>query len=831
MNLKNYILRLASLLILTLSLSTVSAQGIVYKNQDVFIGQSQTFTQSGSFGTAIVKQPRLGSLTLLNDGVIYNPSNNSGAYLDSFTISYKYKVGGGPITTNYAHYAVRVDNIFMDLAPDFSFTNKNQDITVDVIANDNSRTKTGNNPVTLTSISLKNNCDAFIISDNGVEKIKFKPDANFTGLAYLNYVACDGIFGNCKTGTLTVQVNNVPQSTSTSAQVSTSKATPIAILTPKDGFVAANSANATIELIENNAFKYTPNSTFVGTDNIVFTNVALGLTHTVTVDVIAKAKTNQFAINDVVYTPKNQAVTFDVLKNDRVIQAQIPFFTEPKATQGSLNYVNGKFTFTPVANYSGIVTFSYNLKNVGGIPTNNPFDEWATVNIIVSDQMPGKQIYELKTPKNTPLVLNYNIPILGWNWQKIDDPTNGILAYNPGYTTFAVSGQASVSGNNLLIYTPTQDFTGQDQFEVLYCINGNCKNVKCYVTVEAVTPSLPQYCVGDCVWSGDANNDGIVDIVDLLPIGYCQGELGFGRPNANTSWYGQFSNNWQQPLMPGLNMKYMDTNGDGEIGQDDVNALDLNYYKTHNITPEKVKNYKQLPLSFQLLTPNPQIGDMVEVDVIMGTPNNPAVDMQGFTMDMTIDESVVNYNSFAMSWYADSWMTYNSPYLHLAKKHSGYQADFGFVRSGGSAASGFGKVAKMSFVIEDDVMGFRDEDGLMTANITMGGGKTMGSDGMMYDIEPQIIPIKINTKKNRTGFDANKVITYPNPANNEVNIYVNGGYELSSYQVYNLAGQQIKQGYASGKSTQINISELLNGVYFVKVITDGGVVTKKIVKQ
>lgn len=797
----------------------------------MFIGQSQTFTQTGAFGTAIVKQPRLGALTLLNDGVIYNPSNNSGAYLDSFTISYKYKVGGGPITTNYAHYAVRVDNIFMDLAPDFSFTNKNQDITVDVIANDNSRTKTGNNPVTLTSISLKNNCDAFIISDNGVEKIKFKPDANFTGLAYLNYVACDAVFGNCKSGTLTVQVNNVPQSTSTSAQVSTSKATPIAILTPNNGFSVPTSANALIVPIENNAFKYIPNPTFVGVDNIVFTNTTLGLTHTVTVDVIAKANANQYAVNDIFYTPIGKPITCDVLKNDRVLQAAIVNYTLTKPTQGTLTYSNGKFTFTPVAGFKGIATFSYNLKNIGGIPTLNPFDEWATVNIVVSDQVPGKQVYELKTPMNTPLVLNYNIPIFDWNWQKIDEPVSGSLFYNPGYTTFPVSGQASVSGNNLLIYTPNPGFSGQDQFEVLYCINGNCKNVKCYVTVEAVTPSLPQYCVGDCVWSGDANNDGIVDIVDLLPIGYCQGELGFGRPNANTSWYGQFSNNWQQPLMPGLNMKYMDTNGDGEIGQDDVNALDLNYNKTHNITPEKVKNFKQIPLSFQLLTPNPQIGDMVEVDVIMGTPNNPSVDMQGFTMEFPFDESVVNYDSFNMSWYADSWMTYNSPYLHLAKKHSGNQADFGFVRSGGSAASGFGKVAKMSFIIDDSVAGFRDEDGLVTVSIKMEGGKTMGSDGMMYDIEPQIIPIKINTKKNRTGFDPNKVITYPNPANNEVNIYVNGGYEMSSYQIYNLAGQQVKQGYASGKSTQINISELLNGVYFVKVITDGGVVTKKIVKQ
>jgi hypothetical protein len=826
MNLRNYIKILSTSLVLFAALATGWSQGVVYSNRNVFLGQSQTFNSpTGAQTATLTLSPKHGTITFNGTNAIYTPPTF--ACLDTFRINY-YINSGGLKYYYFTSYAVKVNHSFLELNPDYAFTNKNQFVNVDVLANDLSRiSSTSTSSVYLNSISLVNNGDAIIVND----QIKFTPTTGFVGLAYVNYVACDIAFGNCKSGTVSIKVNETPQSTSTSAQVSTSKNTPIAILTPSDDFnVSANAANGTVTLIENNAFKYAPNATFTGQDNITFVNASLGLTHTVIVDVINKVSNNQFAVNDLFNTAINTPITFDVLKNDRAVQPLVAGYVDQTLNnKGTIVHNgNGKFTFTPKNNWSGIAKFTYNLKNVGGSPSPNNIDEWATVNIVVSNHYPGKQIYELKTPLNTPLVLNYTIPIGGWEFSIVDNAQHGNLTYHSGQTTLNINGQSAVSGNNLMVYTPTQGFTGTDEFELLYCINGNCRNVKCYVNVEPVTPTLPQYCVGDCVWAGDTNNDGIVDIVDLLPIGYCQGETGFGRPNPSLGWYGQFANNWQQPLMPGINMKYIDTDGDGEVNGTDLTALDTHYGKTHNITPEKIINFKQIPLSFQVLTPNPQIGDLVEVDVLMGNTGNPATDMNGFTMEFPFDSNVINYQSFQMSFYPNSWMTYNAATLSLAKKHSGNQVDFGLVRAGGSAASGIGKVAKMSFIIDDDLSGIRDEDGYYTASLQMKGGKTIGSDGIMYDIEPQVIPIKINLNKGRTGFDATKVITYPNPASNEVNIYVNGGYEMSEYQVYNLAGQQLAKVNANGKSAQINVANLQNGIYFVKVITDGGVITKKI---
>ncbi len=827
MSLKNYFKLIATTLVLFASLATGLSQGVVHINRNVFVGQTEQFTHpSGANTASITVNPKKGTCTVSGGTVTYQTAASAaGEYLDTFTV--QYNIIKGVKYTDYVSYAVKVGNTFINAKTDYAFTNKNQDVIVDVLAND---VVSHNKPfpvgLFLNSVSLSNNGTAIVAN----EKIKFTPDPNYVGLAYVSYVTCDDFYSNCKTATLNIQVNNTPQALNTNAAVSTSKDVAVNIMTPRDGFVASNAANGTVSFVENNAFRYKPNAGYTGADQIVFSNAALNMTHTVNIEVINKATGNQFAIDDVFFTAVNQPVTFDVLKNDRVINPLLALYSQSNSSQGTVSApdpVTRKFTFTPANGFEGIAKFTYNLKNQGGTPTTNSVDEWATVNIVVSNQYPSKQVFELKTPVNTPLVLNYNIPITGWNFSITDSTQHGELKYHPNYSTLNFSGQHSVSGHNLMVYTPTTGFVGTEEFELLYSIGTKTRSVKFVVLVEPVTPTLPQYCIGDCVWAGDANNDGIVDIVDLLPVGYCQGENGFGRPNPSTGWYGQFANNWQQPLMPGTNMKYIDSDGNGEVDGTDVQAIDLHYNKVHNITPEKPVNFKAIPLSFQLLTPNPQIGDLVEVDVLMGSTGNPATDMSGFTMTFPFDSNVINYQSLQMSFYQNSWMTYNSPILALGKKHSGNQIDFGMVRTGGSAASGIGKVAKLSFVIDDDVNGFRDEDGIYQASLQMSGGKTMGSDGIMYDIAPQSLALPINLKKGRTGFDATKVITYPNPASSELNIYINGGYEMSSYQVYNLAGQQLQNVNATGKSTQINVSNLVTGIYFVKIISDGGVVTKK----
>lgn len=67
---------------------------------------------------------------------------------------------------------------------------------------------------------------------------------------------------------------------------------------------------------------------------------------------------------------------------------------------------------------------------------------------------------------------------------------------------------------------------------------------------------------------------------------------------------------------------------------------------------------------------------------------------------------------------------------------------------------------------------------------------------------------------------------YPNPTRDLVN--VNAPVQINNVELFNAMGQRLSTYAVEGVSAQINVSELANGIYFLKVNTVNGVITKKI---
>lgn len=74
----------------------------------------------------------------------------------------------------------------------------------------------------------------------------------------------------------------------------------------------------------------------------------------------------------------------------------------------------------------------------------------------------------------------------------------------------------------------------------------------------------------------------------------------------------------------------------------------------------------------------------------------------------------------------------------------------------------------------------------------------------------------------------NQLILCPNPVKDDLNIAITGNLNIESIVVYNLLGSKIKTITNSFKT--IDLSELSNGIYFLKINTDRGVIDKTIVK-
>lgn len=77
-------------------------------------------------------------------------------------------------------------------------------------------------------------------------------------------------------------------------------------------------------------------------------------------------------------------------------------------------------------------------------------------------------------------------------------------------------------------------------------------------------------------------------------------------------------------------------------------------------------------------------------------------------------------------------------------------------------------------------------------------------------------------------FSFNDAVTvYPNPANSVLNISLPDGVEVKSCVVSNALGQIV----ATSSKQLVDVSHLANGIHFVTIITDGGTIVKKFVKE
>jgi len=78
---------------------------------------------------------------------------------------------------------------------------------------------------------------------------------------------------------------------------------------------------------------------------------------------------------------------------------------------------------------------------------------------------------------------------------------------------------------------------------------------------------------------------------------------------------------------------------------------------------------------------------------------------------------------------------------------------------------------------------------------------------------------------------ANSVTLYPNPAKEYVDIRVDGDLNVTMMEVYDVYGKLINTVNVVENPTRINVSNLANGMYFVRVTTEAGMVTKTFVKK
>lgn len=683
--------------------------------------------------------------------------------------------------------------------------------TLDILVNDST---TADSLFLNNVINIKNG-SVSITPDN---KVIFTPESGFEGKTYFNYEISDEL-GSKMIGHVVLDVTNDFGSPDTLNYYVTNT-NKLSIIPNEVGFSASTYNQPQLGDLDNSndpEIIYTPDVEALGVDNfyLVKNNDSIF----VNITVVDGREDGNVIVDDNVFTGKNTSVSFNVKDNDFKKNYFNLSYTQP--SNGELQYQGqGNFTYTPNDGFSGIDEFVYTA-----MLSFNLYQS-ATVKIFVNNFTPESYApYDMNVSKNTSFVLNYKVPIEGSSFNLITLPLNGSVDIYPGLDTVYVNC-GDIVGNDLIVYTPNNEFTGDDRFEVEYCPpNDECRLIKVNMHVLDELSDTTCPCAStNCVWPGDSDNNGVVDITDILPIGIYIGESGDSRNITTTNWLGLNSNDWNiSQTENGINMKYADTDGNGIITENDSIDI-LNYYnKSHNLYNELVLNQPDYPIYIYTNQDTLHIGDTLHLIIEAGDIDFPARDINGISYTIVVDPSKVDSSSLHHEFIANSWLTNASASIQLNKQVQDGQVDAAFSRIGYDGVSGIGEIAICDYIVEDDLDGAKLSsyfNGVKSFTVKLNNVVGMNGKGENIGFPDSEVTLYLKVDGNKPSNNL-ALNVYPNPASDKVSISISGDEKISSLRVYNSLGSiNFSKSLMSVNSEQLDISTYTNGIYLIEIVTD-----------
>jgi hypothetical protein len=340
--------------------------------------------------------------------------------------------------------------------------------------------------------------------------------------------------------------------------------------------------------------------------------------------------------------------------------------------------------------------------------------------------------------------------------------------------------------------------------------------------------------VSYCVWPGDANNDLVADVWDLLPIGVYNGSIGLVRPNATLNWEGQWSPSWGTKQASGDDLNHVDCNGDSIINANDTTAIMLNYNLTHVKSGSSISAGINDPDLFVGIIPDTvPTSTPLAIPIELGTALTPADSVYGVAMRISYDNKKIDSIAGVTVDYSNSWLgTEGVDMITLDTNFydNGF-IDIALVRTDGQMMNGFGELVTLNVITIDNLSGKAATYGALTVDFI----KTT-----IIDINEMMRPhntlldsvvIKDVTTGITEALNENQVSISPNPSNGQFNINVNNNRNVT-IEIYSALGQLVDFNKTQRNGMyQVSLKNQDKGMFIVRVKDEDNksIVTKKIV--
>ncbi len=331
-------------------------------------------------------------------------------------------------------------------------------------------------------------------------------------------------------------------------------------------------------------------------------------------------------------------------------------------------------------------------------------------------------------------------------------------------------------------------------------------------------------CNSNNVWPGDVNYDGVANAYDVLNLGLAYGDSGSVRPNASLQYYAQPAVDWNASFPSGINHKHADTDGNGFVDWNDTLAIGLNYGITH---PLRIPMQTMMPSADLAITASQDtIGTSMPVDLFVSIAS-PIDSVSGLAFRIQLDTSLVKINQTTIDYAGSLFGNVGVDVIKLDRViSSNGTIEVGISRNDHTNISGMGQVVRIGIVTTDNVSGKTtlyadpmDIEGVSAA----GTPEVLSPIGTVVLIDPAYTGMP-------TIQDQSQLLVAPIPSSTSVMVALKDLEGSIPYEIADVQGRLISSGTLHQGANMLDISSFHNGCYHLKVVTNKGIMIRKIIK-
>lgn len=336
---------------------------------------------------------------------------------------------------------------------------------------------------------------------------------------------------------------------------------------------------------------------------------------------------------------------------------------------------------------------------------------------------------------------------------------------------------------------------------------------------------------------GDADNNGGVENVDFLYIGYGYGHTGASRIEGSSIPQEQsIQTFWDNSFPTGLNFVFADANGDGIIDYLDFLTVFQNYGVTQsNYTPPiYFEDDNGIPVFFDesdvpaMVTQNTTI----ELPLFIGDQDGTTESFNGIAFTIEYDPDLIT--NFELD-FSNSWLGTTQDLFQVTRMPEAGKVEVALTKIGNNPSYGNGRIGMASFIIEDDLVAWlaTPQDSLETKiKITKVVYKSSGfSTRPTRTEEVNLMLFHPDALLFNPPTLSQKSITIaPNPTRKET--VISSDYRIKEIALYDISGKKLlHQKYNQDTVSLHHLERYKDGLYFIHITTEKGSITKKLLIQ